>query len=220
VRRHPATVRRIHLPVPRICAFLAGWALSSGAAAPWAPGGAGRRLLLRLRLGALPPHLPTSSVPAGRRRLSPGTGAGGPDLGSLHWRGPLPPVRALLRVVGAGLRHVLAPLRVGSASPLPTPSLAGVGRGFVGSSSGAARSVWGCRGRFTLFAPWLVLRCSGDGVEAKAIARLRADDGDALGRRFPRWRHHLCAPSPLCFPGENLDFVSRASMAHVASFPC
>ena len=117
MRRHPATVRRIHFPMPRICAFLAGWALSSGAAAPWTPGGAGRRLLLRLRLGALPLHLPTSSVPAGRRRLSPGTGAGGPDLGSLHWRGPLPPVRALLWVVGAGLRHVLAPLRVGVGVP-------------------------------------------------------------------------------------------------------
>lgn len=34
------------------------------------------------------------------------------------------------------------------------------------------------------------------GAEAKAFACLQADDGDALGRRFPPWRHHSFAPSP------------------------
>ena len=34
------------------------------------------------------------------------------------------------------------------------------------------------------------------GAEAKAFACLQADDGDALGCRFPPWRHHVFAPSP------------------------
>ena len=35
------------------------------------------------------------------------------------------------------------------------------------------------------------------GAEAKAFACLQADDGDVLGRRFPSWRHHSFAPSPV-----------------------
>ena len=34
------------------------------------------------------------------------------------------------------------------------------------------------------------------GAVAKAFACLQADDGDALGHRFPPWRHHSFAPSP------------------------
>jgi len=34
-------------------------------------------------------------------------------------------------------------------------------------------------------------------AEAKAFACLQADDGDVLGRRFPSWRHHSFAPSPV-----------------------
>lgn len=47
------------------------------------------------------------------------------------------------------------------------------------------------------------------GGKAKAIACLRANDGDALGHRLPSWKRQSTAPSLLMclvsFLGENLD---------------
>jgi len=200
VRRHPATVRRIHLPC-------------RGSVPSW-PSGPCRRGRRRHGLRAGLAVVCCSASGLGRclrtfrhPRCPPAAAAfrRGQVLGARIWAPSTGAGRCLPSVPSFGLWGLASATSWrhsgwGSASPLPTPSLAGVGRGFVGSSSGAARSVWGCRGRFTLFAPWLVLRCSGDGVEAKAIARLRADDGDALGRRFPFWRHHLRGPFPSVLP--------------------
>ena len=53
------------------------------------------------------------------------------------------------------------------------------------------------------------------GAEEKAFACPQADDGDAFGRRFSRWRHHSFAPTPSVPP-----WLVACSVVHPVCLPC
>ena len=155
---------------------------------------------------------------AGRHPRAPRISVAGPAghcLGrtSLQWFG-----------LGGAPRHPLAEARRTPPSHTPIPrggaSVASPLQAFAVADSRGWRTAVGCSTLVRHGEGWRT--ALGYGGKAKASACLRANEGDAFGRRLPRWRHHSSALSPLArvnFFGENPDCVGRAMTATLASYP-